>query len=169
MLNTARRIWKHRWLDSRSVSRALPPAALTRLAQRVAASEAGHTGEIRIAVEAGLPLSYLRRHAQPRERAITLFGKLRVWDTQDNNGVLIYLLLAEHAVEVVADRGIHAVLPSSFWPELLGQLRPPLAAGEYENALGCAIDAIGRALNQHFPLPQGQTRHNTQADTPVLL
>ena len=69
--STVRRILRHRWLDDRSVQRALPAAALQRLAQAVAASETQHTGEIRIAVETGLPLSYLRRQAQPRERAIT--------------------------------------------------------------------------------------------------
>ncbi len=169
MLQTLGRIWKHRWLDSRSASRALPPAALARLAQRVAASEAGHTGEIRIAVEAGLPLSYLRRNASPRERTINLFGKLRVWDTEDNNGVLIYLLLAEHAVEIVADRSLARALPADFWTEELAQLRPHLRQGEYETALALAIDHISAALTRHFALPAGQSRHNTQPDAPTLL
>ena len=114
MWRTLPRIWKHRWLDSRAAQRALPPDALARLAAQVAQSEAGHTGEIRIAAESGLPWSYLRRQASPRERAMTLFGKLRVWDTQDNNGVLIYLLLAEHAVELVADRGYTPPCPLIF-------------------------------------------------------
>ena len=78
---------------------------MERLARRVAASEQRHSGEVRIYVEAGLPLSYLWRDATPRERAVAMFGKLRVWDTEQNNGVLIYLLLAEHAIEIVADRG----------------------------------------------------------------
>ena len=87
-----------------------PPAtsALARLQARVAASEATHSGEIRLCIEAGLPLSYLRRRATARERAVAMFGKLRVWDTAHNNGVLIYLLLAEHAIEIVADRGLSA-------------------------------------------------------------
>ncbi len=75
----------------------------------MAASEQRHTGEIRICVEAGLPLSYLWRDAPARASApVMLFGKLRVWDTEHNNGVLIYLLLADHAIEIVADRGIDA-------------------------------------------------------------
>ena len=73
----------------------------------MAASERRHSGEIRVCVEAGLPLSYLWRDATARERAVTMFGKLRVWDTEHNNGVLIYLLLAEHAIEIVADRGLN--------------------------------------------------------------
>ena len=89
--------------------------------QRVAASEARHSGQIRICVEAGLPFSYLWRHVRRgvplrqviRQRAVTMFGKLRVWDTERNNGVLIYLLLAEHAIELVADRGLNAFVRSS--------------------------------------------------------
>ena len=73
----------------------------------MAASERRHSGEIRVCVEAGLPLSYLWRGATARERAVTMFGKLRVWDTEHNNGVLIYLLLAEHRIEIVADRGLN--------------------------------------------------------------
>lgn len=169
MLRTLARIWKHRWLDSRAASRALPPQALARLANLVTQSEARHTGEIRIAIESGLPLSYLRRHASPRERAIALFGKLRVWDTEDNNGVLIYLLLAEHAIEVVADRRLNAALPVDFWQQLLAKLRPVLAAQQYEAALASAIEMLGEALTQHFPVAPGQSRSNTLPDAPVLL
>ncbi len=169
MFSTVRRIFKHRWFDSRAAKRALSHAALTRLAERISLSEQRHTGEIRIAVEAGLPLSYLRRRASARERAITLFGKLRVWDTADNNGVLVYLLLAEHAIEIVADRGLHAALPADFWNALLQQIRPILVAGAYESALLQAIERIDLALSQHFPLPEGQARSNQLPDTPTLL
>ena len=99
------RLLRHRWADGR-LRRVLTPEVLQRLGQRVAASERRHTGQIRICAEGGLPLSYLWRGASARERAITQFGKLRVWDTEHNNGVLIYLLLAEHAIEIVADRGL---------------------------------------------------------------
>ena len=86
-MNRFARILKHRWLDERDVQRALPAAALARIEARVAASEQEHSGEIRVVVEAGLPLSYLWRGLRARDRAITLFGKLRVWDTAHNNGV----------------------------------------------------------------------------------
>jgi hypothetical protein len=109
------RILKHRWLDDTDTRRALDGAALDRLAARVADSETRHSGEIRLSVEAGLPLSYLWQGLGARERAVTLFGKLRVWDTEDNNGVLIYLLLAEHAIEIVADRGLARHVPAAHW------------------------------------------------------
>ena len=95
------RLLRHRWFDDTDLRRALPADALARVEARVAASELHHSGEIRVSVEAGLPLSYLWRGLRARDRALTLFGKLRVWDTEHNNGVLIYLLLAEDRKSVV--------------------------------------------------------------------
>ena len=112
------RILKHRWMDETDTARALGADALARLEARVAASESRHSGEIRLCVEAGLPLSYLWRDATPRQRAVTLFGKLRVWDTEHNNGVLIYLLLAERAIEIVADRGLTRHVSQTSWDNL---------------------------------------------------
>ena len=101
-------------LDEDDARRLLGKDALARIEARVAASEKRHSGEIRVVVEAGLPFSYLRRNATPRDRAVKLFGKLGVWDTERNNGVLIYLLLAERAIEIVADRGLNrASAPTS--------------------------------------------------------
>ncbi len=117
-MNRWLRILKHRWLDETDARRALDEAALARLAERVQRSERRHSGEIRVCVEAGLPLSYLWRDATPRERALAMFGKLRVWDTEHNNGVLIYLLLAEHAIEIVADRGLNRHVPPAQWQPL---------------------------------------------------
>jgi uncharacterized membrane protein len=122
------RIIKHRWLDETDAARLLNPAALDRLEARVAASEKRHSGEIRLCVEAGLPLSYLWRNATARERAVTMFGKLRVWDTEHNNGVLIYLLLAEQAIEVVADRGVTRRVPQAQWDGLVAQMRQAFVA-----------------------------------------
>ncbi|HEY6356078.1 MAG TPA: TPM domain-containing protein, partial [Burkholderiaceae bacterium] len=104
-MNRLLRILKHRVRDDTDTRRAIGPDVVRRLQQRVQSSERQHSGEIRVCVEAGLPLSYLWRGLGARDRAVTMFGKLRVWDTAHNNGVLIYLLLAEHAIEIVADRG----------------------------------------------------------------
>src|SRR5450631_1750393 len=109
------RLLKHRRFDEGDTKRALGEGALQRIETRVAASEARHSGQIRVCIEAGLPLSYLRRGASARERAVAMFGKLRVWDTEHNNGVLIYMLLAEHAIEIVADRGIDARVDAAAW------------------------------------------------------
>jgi uncharacterized membrane protein len=163
-----RRILRHRWLDETDTARALGTAALERLEQRVAASERLHSGEIRLCVEAGLPLSYLWRDAAPRQRALTVFGKLRVWDTEHNNGVLIYLLLAEHAIEIVADRGLNRHVSGEQWRQLVDGMRSEFRAGRYEQGLAQAIDVVDTLLRQHFPLAAGQVNPNELPDAADL-
>ena len=163
-MNRWLRILKHRWTDETDAARALGPEALQRLEQRVALSERRHSGEIRLCVEAGLPLSYLWRGATPRQRAITVFGKLRVWDTEANNGVLIYLLLAEHAIEVVADRGLARAVPPETWPQLVAGMREAFRAGRFEDGLAEAVDRVDALLVAHFPLAEGQANPNELPD-----
>lgn len=160
------RILKHRWLDDSDAKRMLDDAALQRLQARVQSSEARHSGEIRLCIEAGLPLSYLWRDATPRERAQSMFGKLGVWDTEHNNGVLIYLLLAEHAIEIVADRGLSRHVPESHWHTLLQGMSTAFKAGRFEQGLGEAVDAVDRLLTQHFALAGGAPNPNELPDAP---
>lgn len=158
------RIFRHRWLDETDALRALGPQGLQRLEQRVASSERAHSGEIRLCVEAGLPLSYLWRDATPRQRAVTMFGKLRVWDTEHNNGVLIYLLLAEHAIEIVADRGLARHVPPEQWAALVAGMREAFRAGRFEQGLNDAVDAVDTLLRQHYPLAAGEANPNELPD-----
>jgi uncharacterized membrane protein len=168
MFKTSRRILKHLWLDANDSRRALPPQMLTRLMQRVAASEQRHSGEIRICVEAGLPWSYLWRHAAARERAVTLFGKLRVWDTAHNNGVLIYLLMADQAIEIVADRGLNDKVSPAQWHDMLERMRGAFKQRLYEEGLTQAVAEISALLVAHFPLHTGATNLNELPDQPLL-
>jgi len=163
------RILRHRWHDETDTRRALGPAALERIEQRVAASEKLHGGEIRVCVEAGLPLSYLWRDATPRERAIALFGKLRVWDTEANNGVLIYLLLAEHAIEVVADRGLARHVAAEDWQQIVSAMRDDFRAERFEAGLLRAIDAVEARLVEHFALGAGAANPNELPDSPSMV
>ena len=163
------RIWRHQWMDETDVRRVLPDAAMERLAARVAASERRHSGEIRICVEAGLPLSYLRRNASARERAVTLFGKLRVWDTENNNGVLIYLLLAEHAIEIVADRGIDAHVDDAEWTAMTQRMGAAFREGRFEDGLTQALEEVSALLVAHFPLGEGAPDRNELPDEPVIV
>lgn len=160
MKNRIARILQHRWVDETDSRRALPPDAVARIEARVTASERRHSGEIRLCVEAGLPLSYLWQRLSARDRAITMFGKLRVWDTEHNNGVLVYLLLAEHAIEVVADRGINRQVSASQWQQLIEPMRPAFAAGRFEDGLNQTVDTLDALLTQHFPLAPGQPNPN---------
>ncbi|MES2974911.1 MAG: TPM domain-containing protein [Pseudomonadota bacterium] len=168
MFKKLQRIFRHRWLDESDTRRAIPPDMLERLRQRVAASEKRHSGEIRICVEAGLPISYLWRDASPRERAVAMFGKLRVWDTEDNNGVLIYLLLAEHAIELVADRGINRKVSPEDWQAMVARMGSAFKEGRFEDGLTQALEEVSAVLVQHFPLAAGEADHNELPDTPHL-
>jgi uncharacterized membrane protein len=163
------RLLKHRLWDEADARRALPAAALDRLQAQVTASEARHSGEIRVCVEAGLPLSYLWRNAPARQRAISMFGKLRVWDTEHNNGVLVYLLLAEHRIEVVADRGLNARAAPVTWTAMVESLSSALRSGSFEAGLSAAIQTADELLVAHFPLAEGVKRLNELPDAVVLL
>jgi uncharacterized membrane protein len=167
-MNRLLRILKHRVRDDTDTRRAIGPDVVRRLQQRVQSSERQHSGEIRVCVEAGLPLSYLWRGLSARDRAVTMFGKLRVWDTAHNNGVLIYLLLAEHAIEIVADRGLSAHVSAAQWAAIVGAMREAFRAGRHEPGLNAAIDAVDALLRQHFAMKPGQDNPNELPDAPYL-
>lgn len=170
-------VLRHRWRDASDTRRAIGPQALHRLTQCVTASEQRHMGELRICVEAGLPMSYLWRHAwhsesMPavvRQRALRLFGKLGIWDTEHNNGVLIYLLVAERSIEIVADRGLSQLVPPEQWRALVGRLGESLHAGRFEEGLARALDEVSKLLEQYFPVPPGTSRRNELPNAPLLL
>ncbi len=168
-MNRLTRLLRHRWFDESDARRALGPLALSRIEARVSESEKRHSGEIRVCVEAGLPLSYLWRDASARERAVTMFGKLRVWDTEHNNGVLIYLLLAEHAIEIVADRGLARPMDAAGWERIAARMGEAFRAQRFEDGLMEAIDAVDELLRQHFPLAEGKANPNELPDSPAML
>jgi uncharacterized membrane protein len=172
MLSRIRRLLKHRWFDDASLRRAIPADMLLRLKQRVSASEKRHGGEIRFFMEAGLPISYLWRvdsiRQITRQRAVALFGKLRVWDTAHNNGVLIYLLLAERAIELVADRGLNEHVSPAEWQAMLERMRPALRQGRFEDGLTQALEEVTALLVRHFPLEPGASKPNELPDAPIL-
>ena len=168
MLSTIRRLLRHRWLDESDTRRAIPRDMVERLKQRVAASERRHSGEVRICVEAGLPTSYILRGATPRERAVAMFGKLRVWDTEDNNGVLIYLLLAEHAIEIVADRGLSKRVDPAEWKQIVVRMGSAFRDKRFEDGLTQALGEVSALLVEHFPLAPGAADTNELPDEPVL-
>ena len=184
MFNKLQIFLRHIWLDASDAQRAIAPDLLERLTQRVAASEARHTGEVRIYVEAALPLSYLRRmnpqnplnknplYKDPlsqiiRERALMLFSKLRVWDTEHNNGVLIYLQLAERAIEIVADRGIAQHVSPEQWQTIAQQMSQAFKAKQFEEGLTQALSEVSAVLVTHFPETSGElTRVNQLPNEP---
>lgn len=165
-------IW--RWLrhsikTPESVNRAFPAAVLQRIQNEIAIGERTHSGEIRFAVEATLPWSYLRRNAPARERAEMVFSKLRVWDTEDNNGVLIYVELADHRIEIVADRGAARDVSSARWEEVSNMMRERFQAGEFEAGSIAAARAVSAILAERFRLADGARNPNQLSDAPTVL
>lgn len=155
-----------------SLHRVIPADVQKRLAERVHASEARHTGQIRICVEGGLPLSYIWKSARARDRAVTQFGKLRVWDTEHNNGVLIYLLVAEHAIEIIADRGIARTVSPKVWHQMVERMRTQFREGKYEDGLTEALSIVTAALAEQYPASAdgAAPRHpNELPDAPVVI
>ena len=161
------RLARHRWLEP-GARRALPDEALQRLGARVAASERLHTGQIRIVTESTLPWSYLRRQASARERALMLFSKYRVWDTEHNNGVLIYLLMPEHAIEIVADRGLARRVPPDEWRDVIALMAHQFRQRNHEEGLAQAIEAVSSRLAAHFPRAAGEPESNELPDAPLV-
>lgn len=168
-LKKGARLLRHRWAEARLQS-VLPHTLAQQLTRQVADSEQRHTGQVRICVEAGLPAAYIWGGANARERAVSLFGKLGVWDTEENNGVLIYLLLADRAIEIVADRGLARQIPAGTWDTVVAGMGGALRAGAYDLALTQALEEVTALLAQHFaPGAAGVDPYgNELPDAPVL-
>lgn len=146
-----KRIVKHLLATHGQVRRAFPRSALREIEHVIKASEADHTGEIRFVVEGGLDGAPLFRGQSSRERAIELFSQLRMWDTQDNSGLLIYLLLADRAVEIVADRGISAKVSPNEWTRICREMETAFRQSDYARGVAGGLQSVTRHLVEHFP------------------
>jgi uncharacterized membrane protein len=162
------RLGRHLLALPGAVRRAFPPAAMAAIEQAIARSETQHRGEVRFAVEAALDASSLLAGESARERALEVFAQLGVWDTAENNGVLVYLLLADRDVEIVADRGINALAGHAQWEAICRTMEAALRRGEFEQAVLGAIEAITQLLARHFP-PRAGAERNELADRPTIL
>jgi hypothetical protein len=161
------RIAKHLFFSERRTAQAFSRQALSAIEAAIHASEASHAGEICFAVEGGLDGLSLFKGQTARERAIEVFSQLRVWDTAHNNGVLIYVLLADQAVEIVADRGIHAHAGDATWEAVCQQMERAFATGDYQGGAIAGVEAVAACLRCHFPC--GGQRTNELPDAPVVL
>ena len=161
------RTLRHLLADQAAVRRVLSADALAGIGRAIAASERLHDGEIRFCIEAGLPWSYLKRSAAARERALMLFSKLKVWDTERNTGVLIYVLLADRSIEIVADRGIARHVPQESWDAICGAMALAYRQGHAMDGTMAAIGRVSEVLAAHFP-PQA-VNDNELPDAPVVL
>ena len=149
------------------VDRAFPRDTLTAIDKAIKASEAMHRGEIRFAVEGALHIEPLLRGQTARERAINVFSQLRIWDTEHNNGILIYLLLSDRDVEIVADRGIDAKVGPQEWERICRGMEAAFRRADFEGGGIGGIKEVTRLLAEHFPAA-GDDR-NELPDKPVVL
>jgi uncharacterized membrane protein len=145
------RFLRHVFTLPGAVARAFPASSLSTIEEAIAQSERKHGGEIRFAVEAALDPLPLIRNQSPRERALQVFSELGVWDTEQNNGVLLYLLLADHDVEIIADRGFNGRVGAAEWEEVCREMEAALRAGRYEGAVTGAISRLTALVARHFP------------------
>jgi len=162
-----KRITKHLLLTHWQVNRAFPRHALIAIAQTIKASETAHVGEIRFAVEGALHSTPLLKGQSAKERALEVFSQLRIWDTEHNNGVLIYLLLADRDVEIVADRGIHAKAGAQEWGKICRKMESAFKQANYEGGVISGIQAVTQHLTKHFPA--SRAGQNELPDKPVVL
>ena len=154
---------EHRW----RLRRVFPQAALDRIEQAIRAGEATHTGQLRFVVEGALDGAPLVRDQPARERALDVFSHLRIWDTAHNNGVLIYLLLADRDVEIVADRGIDPLVGVEGWATICRHMEADFRRGHFEAGVIKGIEAVSRELAKFFP-PHGP-HQNELPDKPVVI
>lgn len=162
-----RRFFKHLFFTDAQVRRAFAPATLQAIEQAIHASEKLHSGEVRFAVEGALDSARIAAGQSARERAIEVFSQLRVWDTERNSGVLIYVLLADHAVEIVADRGIHARAGTASWDPICKDMQTEFSRSAFQTGALNGIAAVTRVIATHFPPDDADV--NELPNAPVLL
>jgi uncharacterized membrane protein len=162
-----KRIIKHLSISHAAMRRTFPRAALDNIERTIAEAEQTHAGQIRFAVEAALDIKPLLAGQTARERAIEVFSRLRVWDTEHNNGVLIYLLLADRDVEIIADRGIHVRLGPAVWENVCQEMESAFRQGRFEEGVIAGILNVGAHLAKYYP--QTGNKINELPDKPVLI
>ena len=154
---------EHRW----RARRLFPPKVLTAIEQAIKAGEITHSGQVRFVVEGALDGAPLFRDQPARGRALDIFAQLRIWDTAHNNGVLIYLLLADRQVEIIADRGIDANVGAAGWAKICAAMETEFKAGNFERGVVRGIEAVSRELARYFPAHG--VGPNELPDAPVVM
>lgn len=150
------------------IGRHFPRATLEAITKTVADGEDKHRGELRVAIESRLPFAAVAAGVTARDRAAMLFSHLRVWDTDENCGVLLYVLLAEHRIEIIADRGIARVVSPTEWEAITTHMRDEFAQGRFREAVQTGVAEAGALLARHFP-GNGNPRENQLPDRPLVL
>ncbi|MDF2446592.1 MAG: hypothetical protein K0S46_1828 [Moraxellaceae bacterium] len=147
--------------------RAFPPSVQEAIRKTVAEGEQTHRGEIRFVVEGDWPLADVLSGKAVRDRALELFGLTRAWDTADNTGILVYVLLCEHKVEILADRGLNGIADAATWADVCAAMTAAFRGGRYEEGSLQAIRTLNDLLLRHFP--SDGHNPNELPDLPIVL
>lgn len=167
MVNNMSRMARHLFQSPGALRRRFTPKVLGAIEEAIRNSEKKHAGEIRFVVEAKLSLQSIRAGQSPRARAVELFSHLGVWDTEENNGVLIYVLLADRDVEIVADRGLNKMILPTEWEAVCRSMETHFREGRFESGSLAGIEGVTRLLSLHFP-SKGHNP-NELPDKPILI
>ncbi len=162
-----KRFLRHVWMSPLILHRQFPAATLAAIGEAVALGEKTHRGQVRFVIEAELTTGQLWAGITARQRAIDVFSLMRVWDTAENNGVLVYLLLADRKVEIVADRGIHGHVGDERWRAICREVEHHYRKGAFASGSVTGIQKISAELAFYYPAKGEQT--NEQPDMPVVL
>jgi uncharacterized membrane protein len=162
-----KRFWRHIAMTPWQAAKTFPPAAREAIGRAVAEHEKRHRGEVRFVVEAELTTMQLWANLGPRARAQELFASLGVWNTEENTGVLVYVLLADHDVEIVADRGISAKVAQAHWQAICATMQHAFRDGRFVEGAVAGVTEISLLLEKHFPA--GAEDRNELPDNPLLL
>lgn len=162
------RVLRHLIATQWNTRRLFPVETLDAIETAIAQAEKAHAGEIRFAIETSLPLWSVWNDVAPRQHAFGIFTHLGVWNTEHNNGVLIYLQLADRNVEIVADRGLHQRVSESEWEAACRLMEEHFRAGRFREGSVAGIEAVGSLLARHFPANGGRSS-NELSDRPILL
>ena len=163
------RTLRHLGTTHRATAQRFPEELLRRLQAAITAGEATHRGEVRLIVEAAMPLRKVRRGLTTRQRALDLFGTFRVWDTEENNGVLLYVNVADRRIEVIADRAAARAIGDAHWQAVCAMASDAFRAERFEQGVTDALEAIRSALAAAFPLQAGHDPRRELGDEPVVI
>ena len=167
MAGMTTRLWRHFVTDRHDVHRTFSRDDLERIGRTIGEGETRHAGQVCFVVEAALPLPRIWYRVRSRARALEVFGLLRIWDTEANDGVLLYVLLADHAVEIIADRGIDARVGDAAWQAICRRIEAAFRAGRFTDGVDQGIREISALLAQHSP--RSGPGRNEISDAPVVL
>lgn len=161
------RLFRHLFILPAAVHKKLPAEAMRRIEAAIAKSESAHLGEIFFVVEANLHVLDILGGKSAKTRAIEIFSNYKVWDTEHNNGVLIYLLLADHDFEILADRGVHQHVGATGWDAICKEMEVLFRQGQFEAGVVDGIQKISEQLQHHYPA-QGKKRNELQ-NSPIVI